>query len=62
MDCVNVEVPVADARNAEVASLVKLLIPKSPHVGHVQNLPNVLTSWNFSENVTEMASNHVTGA
>ena len=32
------------------------------HVGHVQNLPNVLTSCNFSENVTKMASNHVTCA
>ena len=32
------------------------------HVGHVQNLPNVLTSWNFSEIVTKMASNHVTYA
>ena len=31
-----------------------------PHVGHVQNLLNVLTSWNFSEIVTKMASNHVT--
>ena len=32
------------------------------HVGHVQNLPNVLTIWNFSEMVIEMASNHVTHA
>ena len=32
------------------------------HVGHVQNLPKVLISWNVSENVTEMASNHVTCA